>query len=249
MRNMLLSGSLCLVVGACGTSSPLDPGSGDSTGSGTGKLVVNGNATAQPNVPNATQPSDFVTDFSVQITLNNVVITTGTVTMTSSSGAVMLTFHPNQGGGGRWEGTGAGYDEVYQLDVISGPDTVRGVRVDGPDIHTFSAPLAGAVVDSTVALPLAWKRRSPADAAVLRVGGGGGGNGPVGAIAITIADTGSYMIAWASLNSSKDRAQTNTIRLTRTNRVTPAGAAGGSELSVAIENSIDVVAQINPNAP
>ena len=127
--------------------------------------------------------------------------------------------------------------------MISGPDTVRGVRVDGPDIHTFSAPLAGAVVDSTVALPLAWKRRSPADAAVLRVGDGRGGDG------ITIADTGSYMMASASLSSSKDRAQTNTIRLTRTNRVTPVGAAGGSQLSVSIVNSIDVVAQINPNAP
>ncbi|TMQ06044.1 MAG: hypothetical protein E6J90_47365 [Deltaproteobacteria bacterium] len=174
--------------------------------------MVNGNANAQPNVPNATQPSDFVTDFGVQMTLNNVVITTGTVTLTSSSGAVMLTFHPNQGGGGVWEGTGPGYDEVYQLDVISGPDTVRGVRVDGPD-------------------------------AVLRVGDGRGGDG------ITIADTGSYMMASASLSSSKDRAQTNTIRLTRTNRVTPVGAAGGSQLSVSIVNSIDVVAQINPNAP
>lgn len=243
MRNVILSASLCLVVGACGTSGALDPGSGDSTGSGTGTLVVNGSASAQPNVPNASQPSDFVTDFSVQITLNNVAITTGTVTMTSSSGVVMLTFHLNQGGVGRWEGTGAGYNEVYQLDVISGPDTVHGVRVDGPDIHTFSAPLAGAVVDSTVALPLAWKRNSPADAAVLRVGDGGGGGG------ITIADTGSYMMAPASLSSSKDRAQTNTLRLTRTNRVTPAGGAGGSELSVSIENSIDVVAQINPNAP
>lgn len=244
MRNMLVWVSVCLVgvVGACGTSSPFDPGSGDSTGSGTGTLVVNGNASAQPNVPSATGPSDFVTDFSVQMTLNNVVITTGTVTMTSSSGAVTLTFHPSQSGGA-WEGTAAGYDEVYQLDVISGPDTVRGVRVDGPDIHTFSAPLAGAVVDSSVALPLAWNRRSPADAAVLRVSDGHGGDG------ITIADTGSYMMASASLSSSKDRAQTNTIRLRRTNRVTPVGAAGGSQLSVSIENSLDVVAQINPNAP
>ncbi|TMQ18398.1 MAG: hypothetical protein E6J91_07890 [Deltaproteobacteria bacterium] len=78
---------------------------------------------------------------------------------------------------------------------------------------------------------------------MLRVGDGRGGDG------ITIADTGSYMMASASLSSSKDRAQTNTIRLTRTNRVTPVGAAGGSQLSVSIVNSIDVVAQINPNAP
>jgi len=41
----------------------------------------------------------------------------------------------------------------------------------------------------------------------------------------------------------------NTIRLTRTNRVTLTGAAGGSDLSVSIENEIDTVAQINPNAP
>jgi hypothetical protein len=57
------------------------------------------------------------------------------------------------------------------------------------------------------------------------------------------------MMAPASLRSSKDRSQANTIRLTRTNRVTPTGAAGGSELSVSIENEIDTVAQINPAAP
>jgi hypothetical protein len=241
MRIILVSALLSFAVGACGSSGPLDPGSGDSAGSGTATLVVDGNASAHPSVANATQPSDFSTDFSVRITLNNVAITTGTVTMTSSSGDVPLTFRANANNGGHWEATGAGYDEVYQLDVVSGADAVHGVRVDGPGIHTFSAPMAGASVDSTVALPLAWNRSSTADAAVLRVSDGGDG--------VTIADTGNYMMAPASLKSSKDHAQPNTIQLTRTNRVTPAGAAGGSELSVSIENTIDVVAQINPNAP
>lgn len=243
MRKTLVAASLSFVVGACGSNSPLDPGAGDNAGTGTATLVVNGRANAQPRVPNATMPSDFDTEFSVSISLNNTPITTGTVTMTSTSGKVELTFNSNQGNVGRWQGAGAGYDEVYQLDVVSGPDNIKGVRVDGPDIHSFAAPLAGAVVDSTIALPLSWHRSQTADAAVLEVNGDAFGNG------ITIADSGNYMMAAASLKSAKDKAQANTIRLTRTNRVMPTGAAGGSELSVSIENEIDVVAQINPNAP
>ena len=238
--------SLVLLV-ACG-GSPLDPGSGDSTGSGTATLVVNGSATARPQVPAAAAPSEFQTSFDVRITLANAEVTTGTVTITSATGKVPLAFNANGQNNGSWQGDAPNYDEVYQLDVVSGTDTVSGVRVDGPDIHTFSAPLAGASVDSTMAMPLAWTRNDTADAATLRVGDGGGGGGGGGGNGLTIVDTGTYSVAPGTLHSNKDQATTNTLRLTRTNRVTPTGAAGGSELSVSVENDIDVVALPNPNA-
>jgi hypothetical protein len=247
MNKAVFAASLWCLVGACTTHGPLDPGSGNSVGSGTGTILVNGAASAQPSVKNATTPSDFTTAFSVQLTLNAAPLTTGTVTMTSASGVVTLTYQPAQGTGGRWQATGAGYDQLYQLDVISGADTIKGVRVDGPDIHAFTAPTSGAVVDSKVTLPLAWHRGATADAAVLRVGDGGGGGG--GNAGLTIPDTGSYTMAAAALPSSKNQAQTSTLRLTRTNRVTPAGGAGGSEIAVSIANTVDVVAQINPTAP
>lgn len=245
MRKLPVAASLWFVIGACSSSSPFDPGSGDSPGTGTSTLVVNGSASAQPSVANATMPADFVTSFSVQITLANVPVTTGTVTMTSASGPVSLTFQPAQGTGGRWQASGAGYEQVYQLDVVSGADTVKGVRVDGPDIHTFASPTAGAVVDSSMALSLGWNRGASADAAVVRLGDGGSGSGN----GITIPDSGSYTMAAASLKSSKDKPETSTIRLTRTNRVALAGAAAGSELAVSVANTLTVVAQPNPSAP
>ncbi len=239
---------LGLLVG-CGSTNPLDPGGGDSTGTGTSTLVVNGVVTAQPRVPAAKEPTDFDTNFTVRITANNLPVTTGTVSLTSTAGVVELTFQP---GGNTindaWVGTASGYEEVYQLDVVSGADNVKGVRVDGPDIHTFTDPLAGATVDSTLALPIAWARGSVADVATVRVGDGGGNGGGGGGGAITITDTGTYSLAPASLHAQKDKAQPNTIHLRRTNRVTPTGAAGGSELDVSIDNTIDVVAQPDPNA-
>jgi hypothetical protein len=214
----------------------LDPGSGDSAGSGTGTLVVNGSAHASPSVASARLSTDFDTDFTVRITLNNAAITTGTVTMKSAHGTTTLTFQGDNGG--RWEGTASGYDEVYQLDVVSGPDTVAGVRVDGPDIHVITAPTPGASVDTTMPLTLTWDRGDVADATTL-----GGGDGIDG---LTIDDTGQYSMAPNFLRAEKDQARTDTIRLTRLNRVVPAGAAAGSELNVSITNSVDVVALANP---
>src|SRR5262249_21942411 len=115
--------SVLFVFAACG-SSPLDPGSGDSPGGGTQTLNLDGSARATPSVPNAVHSGDFDTDFSIHISLNTVAVNTGTVTMKSSHGTVPLAFNPDSHA---WEGTGGGYDEVYQLDVVSGADKITGV--------------------------------------------------------------------------------------------------------------------------
>src|SRR4051812_9114374 len=119
MKSIFALVSLSLV--AC-TSSPLEPGSGDSPGSGTQTLLVNGDASARARITNAQQPSDFDTDFSVRISLAGMAVTTGTVTITSLGATTNLTYTPMAGQLGRWEGTAAGYSEVYQLDVVSGAD-------------------------------------------------------------------------------------------------------------------------------
>jgi hypothetical protein len=216
----------------------LDPGSGNDPGTGTATLVVTGGASARARLTNAQTPGDFDTDFSVRITLNGQTITTGTVTMTSTSGKLPLVFNlVGTGNGSRWEGTAPTYDEVYVLDVDNGADNVHGVRVDGPDIHWFTAPTAGATVDSTMPLPVTWDRASASSSASIHAEN-------LNDVAIT--DTGSYSLAPGALKAEKDRTRVNTVQLTRTNRVTPAGAAAGSELAVSIENDIDVVAQANP---
>lgn len=230
--------TLCLLVAlsACG-GSDLDPGAGDDPGTGTSTLTVDGSVTANARLANARTSGEFDTDFSVRIQLNGVSVTQGTVTMTSSSGTVVLAY--DQENNGRWRGNGAGYDEVYILDVDSGLDYVHDVRVDGPSIHTFSEPVAGATVDATMPLMVKWNQDNADTAAV----------DAENIDRISIPDTGSYSISPGALKSEKAKARENQIRITRTNRVVPAGAAGASEMTVSVENEITVVAQPNPNAP
>ncbi|HET9989466.1 MAG TPA: hypothetical protein VFQ65_13135 [Kofleriaceae bacterium] len=226
-----------VLFAACG-GSPLDPGAGNSAGGGTSTLLVTGSATATPRLTNAQQASDFDTAFSVRIELANAPVTTGTVTMTSSRGATALAFTTNGNQSGRWTGDASGYDEVYQLDVTSGADKVTGVIVDGPDIHVITAPTAGAALDSTVPFTTTWNRAATADIARFQMGDTDG---------IVVPDTGNYSVAAGTLKASQDKAQTNTLRLTRENRITPAGALTGSEMTVGVENELDVVASPCPS--
>jgi hypothetical protein len=226
----MILASLALLT-AC-SSSPLDPGAGNSLGTGTSTLAVDGSARASAHVANATAATDFTTEFSVRVTLNDAPVTTGTVTIRSSKISVPLTWN-----GDAWEGTAADYDEVYQLDVVSGADKVEGVIVDGPDIHDFTAPQAGATLDSTMTNMMTWDRAAAADIATLKIGE---------LDRVTIADTGTFSIPPGSLKAEKDQAKPNTIELVRTNHVAPTGAVAGSDFAVSVENDLDVIAAPNP---
>ncbi len=224
-----------LVLAACG-GSPLDPGAGNSLGTGTSTLLVDGTARAHAQIANAKSSTDFSTDFAVQVTLNNVPVTSGTVEVKSSKLTTELTWRADQNGG-QWEGTAAGYDEAYELNVISGPDKVMGVIVDGPDIHTFTLPMLGATLDSTVANDMTWSRAAAADVATFRVGD---------LDRLTIADTGDFSIPAGSLKADQQQARPNQLTLTRENHVSPKGAVAGSTFSVAVDNELDVIAAPNP---
>lgn len=235
MQHSLLT-SLVFVT-AC-SSSPLDPGAGNDPGTGTSTLVVNGNANATAHVSNAKVATDFDTSFSVRVTLADAPVTTGTVTMTSATGATALTFATTGNDTGRWVGVATGYDEVYQLDVTSGADKISGVIVDGPDIQVITSPTAGATLDSTMPFTATWDRAAAADTARIDACDGGG---------IEVPDAGTYSVSAGTLKAEKDRARTNTFRLTRANRVTPTGALPGSSLSVSVENELDIVASPCPS--
>lgn len=228
--------STILLVGACG-GSDTDPGSGNDTGSGTQTLVVDGSASAEARASNARTGADFDTEFNVRVSLNNTPVTTGTVQITSSSGTVDLTYIDNQDGAARWRGSAPGYDEVYILDVIAGEDTVEGVRVDGPDIHVFEEPVAGATVDGTIDLDVLWDRSDEAASATIRTD-------QIDRLAI--ADSGEHVLPPGSLKTSADKPEENNIEITRENTVVPAGAVGGSQWSVSIRNDIDVLAAPAP---
>jgi hypothetical protein len=223
-----------IALAACGGSSSLDPGAGDDPGGGTNTLFVNGEITARPRLTNALKDTDFDTEVSIRVMLGQQDVTGGSVTVTTSSGEFPLTYRTDDD---RWRATLSGYDEVYVLDIESGADTVTGVRVDGPDLHHFTKPTAGATVDATMPLDIAWASDVEADSAWIDA---------EEIENLAIPDTGKYVLASGALKADKDQARTNRLRLSRADRVTPSGAVGGSELTVEISNSIEVVASPNP---
>jgi hypothetical protein len=226
-----------LVVLAACNGDPLDPGAGSDPGDGTSTLFVQGRVAAEPRLPNARLDTDFTADFEVSIMLGNNPVTTGTVTIRSRFGETPLTWDNNSGNNGEWVGTMMGYDEVYRLDVVTGADEVRGVIVDGPDLHVFERPMQGATLDSTVPNPIVWDREDGAEITTFRTDE---------IDRINISDSGEYMLGAGGLRAERERPHENTIEVRRTNRVTLGGAIAGSEFAVTIENELTVLAAPNP---
>ena len=223
-----------VLLAAC-SSNPLAPGAGSDPGGGTATILVTGGAHAEPNAANVTADTSFTTNFDLRISLNGQPITTGTVTIASRTvpGGSPLVYENNTNQSGHWTGQVANYDEVYELNVTSGPDKITGVYVDGPDIHSFTAPLAGASLDVTVANTVTWVRNDVAQVATISVGDRDG---------LTIDDSGTYSMPALSLKYEKDQVKPNTIRLTRSNSIVPKGGAAGSMFTVSVSNEQDVVA-------
>jgi hypothetical protein len=235
MKSMKVVFASTVLLAACG-SDPLDPGAGNDPGDGTNTLAIEGRASAEPRFANAKLATDFTTDFSIRIALNDQPVTTGSVTVTSRSSTTALTWQAD-GTLGHWVGTAAGYDEVYQLDVVSGADEVRGVIVDGPDIHVFTTPAAGASLDSTIANPITWSREDAADIASFDA---------EEIDRLTITDTGEYMMGIGVLKADREQARENRLEVRRTNHIAPAGAVAGSDFAVTVENELTVLVAPNP---
>ncbi len=226
MSAVVLVGAASL--GAC-SSDPLEAGAGDSVGEGTATLLVEGSARAEPLTGNAAAPEQYKTDFDLRISRAGIPLITGTMVVSSLGGKVTLTY---DGSKGRWSGSQPGYFEVYQFDIIDGADKVTNVRVDGPDIHTFSAPTLGASVIATAPVQITWGRDEQSDSAYLDT---------KEVQKLQIADSGTYLLPTGSLKSKRDEAENETISITRTNQVFPKGGAAGSTFEVRVVNSIDVL--------
>ena len=217
---------VALALCACSDGGDLAPGAGNDPGTGSRTLVVEGAVVASPGRFNAPAGREFETEFSLRLSRDDGPVVSGTVTITSATGKVALTYDQ-----GRWTGSAASYDEVYVLDVASGTDRVDSVRLDGPDVHVFTQPAPGATVPSTLPLTVQWARAAEADAAALRTNSTDW---------IDVADTGTYALPPRALRGEPNRTVDHTLRLARTNRLVPAGAADGSTWSVTIENRLNL---------
>lgn len=201
----------------------------DDPGTGTQSLKVEAEIAAKPTLFDARTSTDFQTTMTVRLgDAATRAVTTGTVTVTSVTGKIALTYRD-----GAWRGSAPTYDEIYTLDVTSGIHRIENVRLDGPDIHVITAPMQNATIDAQKELTLTWERKRVADHTALIV------NPEYPA---KVPDTGSCQVTPYVLRADQKRAQQNTIRLIRTNTIEPAGAIEGSQLDVQIDNEVDVEA-------
>jgi hypothetical protein len=216
MERVLLLGA-AMVASAC--TDPLQPGSGDDVGSGTRTLRVEG------RVLGSSDSASFV----VQIWRGSLPVTDVDVSITSRTGRYVLRSDPRFPG--KWSGLPAeSYDEVYVLDVESGDDEIRNVRVDGPPLVVFTSPAASSTIDPASPLEVRWKP-GMADQLFLRVN-------PQGTVWGEVDDVGSFTIPADTVVPSL--AGSHAIGLSRTNKVTPAGAAEGSWMSVSTEEYLEI---------
>jgi hypothetical protein len=232
MRTCLASMVLLLSLTAC-SGGGLEPGAGNDPGTQTGGLVVGGRVVATPLHANARASTEFMSDFLVVVQAGGGLASTGTVTVTSATGKVPLTFS-DDGHLGYGQGSAAGYDEVYVLDVVTGANRLEGVRVDGPDIHVFSQPTEGAVVDPSTPLIFVWDRSERADSAMMKVDS---------SIIAYLADSGEHSLSPDVFALSEPHAVQHTVQLSRTNSVT---LRAGTAWSATIVNEIDVVTPMAP---
>jgi hypothetical protein len=192
-------------------------------------LLIDADAIAHPLIPNASKAQDFTTDFRVRIEKGGVPLTAGIVTVESSAGKVDLVYSTD---GNRWLGAQVGYDEVYRLSVTSTTDFVDRLRVDGPSLHWFTSPTAGATVDTRAPVTVTWSRGESADTTFLDTDQ---------LDQLAIPDTGTFAIPTGGFKSKRDTVEQERIRLDRSQRVTPTGAIVGSEMRVTIRNEISVL--------
>jgi len=202
-------------------------GDGNSAGQGDGTLYIEASVTAKPVVMNTTDASLFDVSFRVFAKSTVGGDWSGAVTISSNSGEVPLAFD-----GATWVGTVSGYEQVYQLDIDSDVGYVHGVRLEGPDIHRITTPSIGGTLHGSND-SVAWERGIAASEVTLT------------------SATGDYVYIPVDVGVTVDNGlaigvdPNNTLTVTRTNRIEPAGAGGfngaSSQFSVNVSNSVDVL--------
>lgn len=212
--------TLVAALTACG------PGNGNSAGSGSNTLRIDGEVSASETTNNGAMPSDFSAEFSVRVSKSGAAVTGATVTVRSSCGEVALT---DAMGDGNYTGTQPSYCQTYSLDVTSGSDRVAGVTVAGPAIHQISTPTERQNVNPRQALPVRWS--------------------PTGASTVTLdsrdysasltADNGVSEIPANRLRSAMGTVINERVRVKRSNAIRPAGAVDGSTFTVSIRNQVE----------
>jgi hypothetical protein len=212
--------SAAAVAFACGsTSSNNAATSRNNPGAGSSTLLVTGDITAAMTTGTTPAPQ---TTFTVNVKDGSGGNVSGaTVTILNSSvpdGVVNLSEAP--AGSGRYTGTVPSFPTGdFKMNVVSGTDTVQGVVVGGPGMHTINAPVAAATITHGTDLPISWTTPSVAKQVSIQT---------KDLTTVKGADLGAFTIVAAD---NPIRAS-QVLTISRQNEVDAAGGLAGSFLRV-----------------
>ena len=113
----------------------------------------------------------------------------------------------------------------FQLDIVRGADTVRGVVLGGPGVHNITAPTTGSSSVAGQPMTVRWTVPSMAKIAVVE-------NDDFGPFAVP--DTGAFTIG-GSFNPANS---SQIVTVSRYNEVEIAGGLPGSRLRVTVEREV-----------
>ena len=211
---------------ACGsTSSNNAVVSRNHSGTGTNTLTVKGDIAAAMSTGTTPAPQ---TTFSVTVT-DGAGATVGGATVTVLNPSVpdgVVNLAQIVAGAGPYVGTVASFATGdFTLNVVKGADSVQGVVVGGPGMHTINAPAVNATVPANQDLAVSWT--TPAVAKQVKV------------FTRDMTFSGPDLGAYTILAAQNPVRAGQRVRVERTNEVEAAGGLLGSRLIVTYLAAVD----------
>lgn len=199
---------------------------GDDLGDGSGTLQIQATIEATNRSHNASTDANFDTKVEVDVREGGTAVSGASVVVETDLGRIDLSEVED----GEYEGSQSGYAPIFRLTVESGDDYLEGVRLTGPEIHTFDDPDQGGEHPADADMTVRWSP-SGADRAEIEV---------AELDLTTVPDTGEYVVLGQHLQASEGDAEEEEVALWRTNVLTPAGTTTGSEVSVSVRNTLNI---------
>jgi hypothetical protein len=182
-------------------------------GSGSSTLLVTGNVTVTVSSTTPTANYSFNVKDGSGANVTGATVTVGGLALTDA-------------GSGNYTSSQTTYPSGdLSLSVVKGTDKVQGVVLGNPGAHAINAPVAGTPVTANAVLHVTWTTPEVAKAATVRMGSGGFTN--------TGPDTGAFDIPATSVTARANQ----TVTVTRTNEVAPAGGLPGSLIRVTFSST------------
>jgi hypothetical protein len=226
MKKSIFVVLVCLLnIVSCGSESG---GVVNNAGTGSGTLKIDATISAKENFSGAKNIEDFTTDIVIKVwDIQGTQVTDASITVTAGARDIIIPHDKN----GVYKAVSiVGYDRVYSINIVRGSDSVNGVTITGPEIHTLK-------IGNPADTPTTIKASSPVSVLWSPYGYATSAEIETRNFKETVADSGTYTIPEGNFEVGVD----DYIRITREKSLNPAGAIGGSIATVKIRNRLDPI--------